>query len=116
MTTRLSPKIIIEVIYKADYCLPCLYMEETVQAIIPKYAKYAEYRRIDFMREDGRKRFLELSQSLFGKEGVNRHHRLATVPSLFIDGELFFDTIPPQFELEKAIEEVLSEKGLRDTS
>jgi hypothetical protein len=31
------------------------------------------------------------------------------VPSLWINGELFFDTIPPRFELEEAIEEVLNE-------
>ena len=112
MTTQNPPKIIIEVIYKADYCLPCLYMDETVRAIIPKYEKYAEYRRIEFMKGDGRKRFLALSRSLFGEEGVNRHLRLAPVPSLFINGELFFDAIPPQFELEAAIEEVLLDKGL----
>jgi len=114
MTAQSPRKILIEVIYKADYCLPCLYMDETVLAIIPKYEKYAEYRRIDFMKGDGKKRFLELSRSLFGEEGVNRHFRLAPVPSLFINGELFFDAIPPQFELEDAIEEVLLEKGLPD--
>jgi hypothetical protein len=32
------------------------------------------------------------------------------VPSLWINGELFFDAIPPQFELEEAIEEVLNQK------
>ena len=114
MTTQNPPKIIIEVIYKADYCLPCLYMDETVRAVLPKYKKYAEYHRVDFMKGDGKNRFLELSRSLFGEEGVNRHFRLAPVPSLFINGELFFDAIPPQFELEAAIEEVLMEKGVLD--
>ena len=51
---------------------------------------------------------------VFGEEGVQKHFRLAPVPSLFIDGELFFDAIPPKFELEAAIEEVLLEKGLRE--
>lgn len=114
MTTKSPRKILIEVIYKADYCLPCLYMDEAVRAIIPKYEKYAEYRRVEFMKGDGKERFLELSRSLFGEEGVNRHLRLAPVPSLFINGELFFDAIPPQFELEEAIEEVLRGKGLLD--
>ena len=114
MTTPPSQKIVIEVIYKADYCLPCLYMDETVRVVIPKYAKCAEYRRIDFMKGDGKKRFLELSRSLFGEDGVKRHLRLAPVPSLFINGELFFDVIPPQFELEEAIEDVLLAKGLLD--
>ena len=112
MTAQNPKKILIEVMYKADYCLPCLYMDEAVREVIPKYDKYAEYRRVDFMRGDGKKRFLELSRSLFGDDGVNRHFRLAPVPSLFINGELFFDAIPPKFELVEAIEEVLLEKGL----
>ena len=112
--TAKRPKILIEVMYKADYCLPCLYMDEAVREIMPQYDKYVEYRRVEFLKGDGKKRFLELSRSLFGDEGVERHLRIAPVPSLFIDGELFFDAIPPRFELEEAIEEVLLEKGLRD--
>ncbi len=112
MTASKSEKILIEVMYKADYCLPCLYMDETVRATIPQYDPFVEYRRVDFMQGDGKNRFLELSRTLFGDEGVDRHIRLAPVPSLFINGELFFDAIPPRFELEEAIEEVLEEKGL----
>ena len=114
MTAKHPEKIIIEVMYKADYCLPCLYMDEAVREIMPQYDKYAEYRRVEFMKGDGKERFLDLSRSLFGDEGVHRHFRIAPVPSLFIDGELFFDAIPPKFALEEAIEEVLVEKGLRD--
>ena len=114
MTAQSPKKILIEVMYKANYCLPCLYMDEAVREIMPKYDKYVEYRRVDIMIGDGKKRFLELSRSLFGEEGVNRHLRLAPVPSLFIDGALFFDAIPPKFELEEAIEEVLQEKGFLD--
>jgi hypothetical protein len=114
MTEQSPKKILIEVMYKASYCLPCLFMDEAVREIMPKYDKYAEYRRVEFMQGNGKKRFLELSRSLFGEEGVYKHHRIAPVPSLFINGELFFDQIPPQFELEEAIEEVLLEKGLLD--
>ena len=116
MTTLSAKKILIEVMYKADYCLPCLYMDETVREVVPKYVKYVDYQRVDFLKGQGKKRFLELSNSLFGEEGVNKHLRLAPVPSLFINGELFFDAIPPKFELEAAIEEVLLEKGLCDKS
>lgn len=93
--------------YKADYCLPCLYMDQTVREVLTKYADVIEYRRVDFLRGDGKKRFLELSCSLYGEEMVNNHCRLAPVPSLFIDGELVFDAIPPIFELEDAIEEAI---------
>ncbi len=116
MTTQSPKKILIEIMYKADYCLPCLYMDETVRDVIPKYLKYVEYHRVEFMKGEGKKRFLELSNALFGEEGVHKHFRLAPVPSLFINGELFFDAIPPKFELEQAIEEVLLENGLHDKS
>ncbi len=103
-------KIVIEVMYKASYCLPCLYMDETVREILPKYSDAVEYRRVDFMKSEGKDRFLELSCSLFGEEGVYKHCRIAPVPSLFIDGELVFDAIPPMFDLEEAIEEAINEK------
>ena len=110
MMSAQSPiKILIEVMYKADYCLPCLYMDEAVREVIPKYDKHVEYHRVEFMKSSGKERFLELSRSLFGEDGVYKHCRIAPVPSLFINGELFFDAIPPKFELEDAIEEVIAE-------
>jgi len=111
MTTPSQKKILIEVMYKADYCLPCLYMDEAVREVVPKHKDYVEYQRVDFLKGEGKKRFLELSYSLFGKEGVHQHLRLAPVPSLFINGELFFDAIPPRFELEEAIEELIRENA-----
>ena len=114
MTAEGPKKILIEVMYKASYCLPCVYMDEAVREVMAKYDKYAEYHRVEFMKGDGKERFLELSRSLFGEEGVYQHCRVAPVPSLFINGELFFDAIPPKFELEEAIEEVLLEKGYLD--
>jgi len=103
-------KMIIEVMYKADYCLLCYYMDEAVRDIMPDYAEHVEYRRVDFLKGDGKKRFLELSVSLFGEDGVYKKMRIAPIPSLFIDGELFFDAIPPRYMLEEAIKEVIAEK------
>jgi hypothetical protein len=114
MNVKNPKKILIEVMYKADYCLPCLYMDEAVREVIPKYDKLVEYHRVEFMKGSGRERFLELSRSLFGEDGVHKHCRVAPVPSLFINGELFFDAIPPRFALEEAIEEVLLENGYFD--
>lgn len=105
-------KLLLEVMFKADYCLPCAYMDETVREILPRYSDVVEYRRVDFMKSPGKERFLELSCSLYGKEGVYKKCRVAPVPSLFIDGELVFDAIPPMFELEEGIEEALESKGL----
>jgi hypothetical protein len=96
--------------YKAVYCLPSFYMDEMVKAVLPSYGKRVVYHRIDIMNAEGGKRFLELSCTLFGEDGVHKNLRLAPVPSLWINGELFFDAIPPRFELEEAIEEVLNEE------
>ncbi len=103
-----NKKIVIEVIYKADYCLPCFYMDEAVKEVLPKYPNNVEYRRIDIMVGKGKKRFIELSCELFGEDAVRNHLRLVPVPSLLINGELIFDQIPPQYELVSAIEEALS--------
>jgi hypothetical protein len=109
-----SKKMLIEVMYKAEHCLLCRYMDEAVKEILPKYGEHVEYRRVDLLKGEGKKRFLELSVSLFGEEAVYKKLRIAPFPSLFIDGELFFDAIPPRHMLEEAIEEVLAryeEKG-----
>ena len=98
--------------YKADYCLPCYYMDEAVREVLPKYDSKVQYRKVHFMTQEGGGRFLELSKSLYGEDGVMKHLRLAPVPSLFIDGELIFDMIPTRDELEEAIEEALREKGI----
>ena len=46
------------------------------------------------MHSPGRERFLEISCELFGEEAVRKHCRVAPVPSLFIDGELFLMAFP----------------------
>lgn len=102
-------KIIIEVMYKADYCLICQYMDEAVREVVPEYSEHVEYRRVDIFSVDGKKRFLELSVALFGEEGVYKKLHIAPIPSLFINGEMFFDAIPPRPMLEEAIEEVKKE-------
>ncbi len=105
-------KMVIEVMYKADYCLLCKYMDEAVKDVLPEYQEHVEYRRVDLLKGDGKKRFLELSVSLFGEEGVYKKLQIAPFPSLFIDGELFFDAIPPRHMLVEAIEEVIArERG-----
>ena len=106
-------KMVVEVMYKAHYCLICQYMDEAIRAIIPRYEEYVEYRRIDILHGAGKKRFLELSVSLFGEEGVYKKLRIAPIPSLFINGELFFDAIPPEPMLVEAIEEVIDQHNIR---
>ncbi|MCB2188568.1 MAG: hypothetical protein KQJ78_19275 [Deltaproteobacteria bacterium] len=103
-------KLLLEITYKASYCLLCVYMEEAVYDVLPEYAEHIDYRRIDFLRGEGRQRFLDLSVSLFGYDGVYKHRRIAPIPSLWLDGEMVFDGIPPRHELLEALEEALAQK------
>ena len=104
-----SKQILIEVMYKADYCLPCLYMDAAVKEVLPQYKDRVVYRRVDILTGKGKERYLQLSYDLFGEEAVKKLARLAPLPSLLINGELVFDQIPPQFELVNAIEETLND-------
>ena len=106
-------KMVVEVMFKAQYCLICVYMDEAIREILPKYEDFVEYHRVDILKGEGKKRFLDLSISLFGEDGVFKQLRLAPIPSMFINGELFFDAIPPRPMLEEAIEEVIAEQNLR---
>jgi len=96
-------KIHIELAYKGKSCLPCVYMEEAIMEILPAYDRQVTYRRLDIQSQEGKQRFLALSCALFGEQGVYKHHRLAPIPALFIDGELVFDAIPSRDELEGVI-------------
>ena len=110
-----SPKkIVIEVLYKADYCLPCLYMDTAVREVLPQYKDRVEYRRVNIMAGKGKERYLQFSYDLFGEEAVRTFVRIAPVPSLLINGELFFDQIPPRFELVDAIEKTLNDMAQTD--
>ena len=107
---ELMKQITVEVIYKADYCLPCFYMDEAMQELLPQYGERVIYKRVCFLDSDeDADRFKELSCKLYGLEKVENLEQVAPVPSLFIDGELVFDMIPPRFELEEAIEKALRE-------
>jgi len=108
----IEKKITIEVMYKSDACLPCFYMDEAVKEILPLYDHLLSYNRVDIQTKTGKQRFLDLSVDLFGEEGVYTHKRIAPIPSLFFNGELFFDAIPPRHELEAAIREVIQQTSL----
>ncbi len=102
-------KIVVEVMFKANYCLICYYMDEAVREVLPRYEKWIDYRRVDILQGAGKKRFLDLSVSLFGREGVYKQLRIAPIPSVFINGELFFDSIPPRPMLEDAFDAAIAD-------
>lgn len=109
-----TDKIIIEIMFKAHDCLISRYMDESLREVLPDYNDDVEYRRVFVFERAGKERFLELSISLFGKDGVFKHLRFAPIPSLFINGELIFDSIPPRHRLIKTIQTCIDESFSRN--
>lgn len=105
----------IEVIYQGDHCPSCYYMAEAVEQILPKFVGLVKFTKVEFMKSRAHaKRFYELSVSLYGEEQIKNRLRCAPIPSLFINGILAFDMIPPMNELEAAIQNAIMqsfEKG-----
>lgn len=99
----MKQRLHIETTFKGKSCISCAYMEEAVLDVLPIYDDRVTYSRVDILTAEGKKRFLDLSCSLFGEADVYKKFRLAPIPSLFIDGELYFDAIPSRDELIEKI-------------
>ncbi|AOY57011.1 MULTISPECIES: hypothetical protein [Desulfococcus] len=100
--------LLIEVTFKHQAYLPSRLMSDAVSAVLPRYGDRVAYRPVDLGSPAGRDRFLRLSVDLFGETAVFRGLKLAPIPGLFMNGRLAFDIIPPQDDLEAAIEDRLN--------
>lgn len=103
----------LEVIYSGDHNLSCYYMTEVAEAVA---ASFKDRIKIDIdkvyiFKEEGARRFYDLSVSLYGEEKVKKQLCLAPVPSMFIDGRLVFDRIPLVEELEEAVVRLTMERS-----
>ena len=108
-------RLLLEVMYKAKYCLPCVYMDEAIQEVLPTFPDKIEYVKVNISESrEHKKRFTELSISLHGKDKVYSMEQLAPIPSVFINGELIFDCIPTRYDLEGAIEAALLKHNIVD--
>ena len=103
-------KVLIEVMFKKDDTLLCQYMDAAVTEVMNNYEEYAQYHLIDIRTDDGRKRFLELSVSLYGEESVYKGFQIAPIPSLFINGHFITETIPSRPALTNTIESFIEEQ------
>ena len=105
MTNVRCDKInLVEVIGKDKGHWPSFYMLEAVNDVLPECAEKIDFREINIRNRKDKDRLIELSCALFGKDAVYQQQRLAPIPSIFIDGQLVFDTIPDRDEMIKAIE------------
>ncbi len=103
----------IEIIHQGDHCPSCQYMADAVEEVIPKYADSIRFTKVAYTKsKEHARRFYDLSVSLYGEEELKKRMRCAPIPSLFIDGELMFDVIPPRDELINAIESTLEKCNL----
>jgi thiol-disulfide isomerase/thioredoxin len=102
----------IEIIHQGDHCASCQYMAEAVEQVLPNYGERIRFTKVEYMKSKRHaRRFYDLSVSLYGEEELKKRLRCAPIPSLFIDGKLIFDVIPPQDELIEAIESALEDAG-----
>ncbi|SHF15123.1 hypothetical protein SAMN02745218_01563 [Desulfofundulus australicus DSM 11792] len=90
--------IIIEIIYEGDHCIPCVYMLETVEEAIGDMGDRVKLELVYLRQETGGRRYRELSEGLGGP---------APIPSIFINGKLYFSTTPSVEELRQTLQGLL---------
>lgn len=94
--------IILELPYEGDHCAPCVYMLETAEEAMAPFGQRVKLVLLYLRQVDGALRYTELSREI---------GRPAPIPSLFINGKLYFEIIPAVDELREAIEEILVSGG-----
>ena len=75
-------------------------MARVVDSVAPVYGDALQYEKIITKEMSGAMRYGELTKSL---------GRPAPVPSIFINGQLVFDTIPSQEELKACLDQHIRE-------
>lgn len=96
-------KLLVEVIYEGDHCIPCVYMAEAVEAAVSRFGDMVEWRKVHLGRMEGAIRFAKL---LGSPSNANSGRRIP-VPSIFLNGRLIYAQIPSVEDLEEAIRKAL---------
>ena len=93
-------KAFVEVISEGEHCIPCVYMAKVVEEAVKKFGDRVRWEKVVLKSRPGTERYAALS----AKEG-----RISPIPipSIFVNGKLAFETIPPVEELEEYLEEAL---------
>ncbi len=73
-------------------------MARVVESVAPDYGDALHWEKVITKRMSGAMRYGELTKIL---------GRPAPVPSIFINGELIFDTIPSQEELKTCLDQII---------
>lgn len=94
--------VLLEIMYEGDHCIPCVYMLETVEEALAAFGDKVKLELVYLREEKGAHRYKELSRQL-GKP--------APIPSIFINGRLYFSITPPVEELQRTLKEILQSGG-----
>jgi len=94
--------VVLEIPYEGDHCAPCVYMLETAEEAMSGYGDKVDLAVLYLRQADGALRYTELSHAL---------GRPAPIPSIFINGRLYFEVIPAVEDLQEAIKEALVSGG-----
>lgn len=97
-------KLLLEVIYEDDCCMPCVYMAEVVETVVSKFGDMVEWRKVRLRTMEGAIRFAKLS----GPLPTANDGRRIPVPSIFLNGRCIYTQIPPTEELEETIKKALA--------
>ena len=89
---------VLELIYEGDHCIPCVYMLETAEEALVGFGDSVKLELVYLRQQAGGLRYMELSNKL-GKP--------APIPSIFINGELYFEITPPVEDLQNVLREIL---------
>lgn len=91
-------RVLVEVIYEGDHCIPCVYALETAEEASAPFGERVRVATVYLRQVEGALRYKILSYEL-GKP--------APVPSFFLNGKLCYDHTPPVEELREAIKSLL---------
>lgn len=91
--------VVLEIPYEGDHCAPCVYMLETAEEAASGLGDRVRIEPLYLRQAKGAVRYKELSDSL---------GRPAPIPSIFINGRLLFEVIPPVEDLREAVQEELA--------
>ena len=92
-------RLVLELIYEGDHCIPCVYMLETAEEALVGFPDSVQLELVYLRQHDGGLRYKQLSDGL-GKP--------APIPSIFINGRLYFDITPPVEDLISVLQEMLA--------
>ncbi len=93
-----GPPLLLEVISEGPHCLPCEYAVSAVELVAGEFGERVRVQVLETKRARDGRRFMELCRRLGGAPPV---------PSVWIQGRLAFEGIPPLDQLRRRLEQAL---------